>query len=146
MSHELYEVLGVSENATQEEIKKAYREAVLKWHPDRNKSSEAEERFKAISFAYETLGDAGKRRIYDLTVELPSGGTINPDEAARLFTAVFGAYMDEKIPIFKKYAKMWEKMQDEKLEKKRKKRRNKDTDKSITLAQGNRKIRIGRRK
>ena len=145
MSHELYEVLGVSQKATHDEIKKAYREAVLRWHPDRNKSPDAEERFKAISFAYETLGDPEKRKLYDLTVELPNGTSINPDEVARLFTAVFGSYMDEKIPIFKKYAKMYEKMQEERLVK-RKKQHKKTENKRLILEQGKRKIRLSRRK
>ena len=147
MSHELYDVLGVSRNATQEEIKKAFRDGVMKWHPDRNQDNpEAEERFKAISFAYDTLGDPKKRQIYDLGVEMPNGASFNPDEVARLFTAYFGSFMDEKIPLFKKYAAMYEKVQKEKLEKKQKKHRKKKERDGITLQQGDRTIRIRQRK
>ncbi|MBW2120992.1 MAG: J domain-containing protein [Deltaproteobacteria bacterium] len=61
-----YEVLGVSRNATDEEIKKAYRKLALKYHPDRNKGNkEAEERFKEINEAYAVLSDKEKRKQYD---------------------------------------------------------------------------------
>lgn len=60
-----YEVLGVSKNATDAEIKTAYRKQALKWHPDRNKSSEATEKFKEINRAYEVLSDSKKKSMYD---------------------------------------------------------------------------------
>ncbi|GIW64129.1 MAG: chaperone protein [Patescibacteria group bacterium] len=60
-----YEILGVSKNATDEEIKAAYRRQALKWHPDRNKSPEATEKFKQINQAFEVLSDPQKRQIYD---------------------------------------------------------------------------------
>jgi len=60
-----YEVLGVERGASKEEIKKAYRNLALKYHPDRNKSPGAEERFKEISEAYAVLSDDEKRTQYD---------------------------------------------------------------------------------
>ena len=61
-----YEVLGVDSNATEQEIKRAYRRLALKYHPDKNPGNkEAEERFKEAAEAYSVLGDPKKRALYD---------------------------------------------------------------------------------
>lgn len=61
-----YYILGVARNASQDEIKKAYRKLSIKFHPDKNDGDKFfEERFKDINEAYETLVDAAKRKIYD---------------------------------------------------------------------------------
>ena len=61
-----YEVLGVTRQATEDEIKKAYRKLAIKYHPDKNQGSkEAEERFKELGEAYEVLSDAQKRAAFD---------------------------------------------------------------------------------
>jgi len=60
-----YRVLGVSRDADEAELKKAYRKAAMQYHPDRNKDPDAEARFKEITEAYEVLRDPDKRSIYD---------------------------------------------------------------------------------
>ena len=66
-----YEVLGVNKNATEEEIKKAYKKLAIKYHPDRQsgksdeEKKEAEEKFKQCAEAYEVLSDQNKRARYD---------------------------------------------------------------------------------
>lgn len=60
-----YEILGVSKKASEAEIKAAYRKQALKWHPDRNKTAGAADKFKQINKAYEVLSDVKKRELYD---------------------------------------------------------------------------------
>ncbi|MDP2670769.1 MAG: DnaJ domain-containing protein [bacterium] len=61
-----YDILGVGEEATEEEIKKAYRKLAMQYHPDRNKGDNtAEEKFKEVNEANEVLSNAQKRQQYD---------------------------------------------------------------------------------
>lgn len=65
MGKDYYKTLGITKGATDEEIKKAYRKMALRYHPDKNKTIGAEEKFKEVAEAYEVLSDKKKRDIYD---------------------------------------------------------------------------------
>ena len=62
-----YTILGISEEASRAELRKAYRKLCLRYHPDKNQSTDAEARFKEVSNAYTTLSDSTNRRTYDLS-------------------------------------------------------------------------------
>ncbi|MEM8629431.1 MAG: molecular chaperone DnaJ [Chlamydiota bacterium] len=92
-----YSVLGISRNATPDEIKKAYRKKALKHHPDKNPNDpNAEQTFKTVSQAYEVLSDENKRKIYDQYGEEGvkgfggAGGFSSMEEALRTFMGAFG--------------------------------------------------------
>ena len=65
MARDYYEVLGVSREASETEIKKAFRRLARELHPDVNQAPDAEDRFKEAAEAYEVLSDAERRRTYD---------------------------------------------------------------------------------
>jgi len=74
MSKSLYKTLEINENASDAEIKKAYRKLARKYHPDVNKDSSAEEKFKEINSAYEILSDKEKKQQYDMHGDSMFGG------------------------------------------------------------------------
>jgi len=74
MAKSLYETLEVSENASESEIKKAYRKLARKYHPDICKESDCEEKFKEINAAYEILSDKEKKEQYDMYGDAMFGG------------------------------------------------------------------------
>ena len=74
MAKSLYETLGVSDNASADEIKKAYRKLARKYHPDVNKDEEAIDKFKEINAAYEVLSDKKKKDEYDMYGDQMFGG------------------------------------------------------------------------
>ena len=74
MSKSLYDTLEINENASSEEIKKAYRKLARKYHPDINKEPGAEEKFKEVNAAYEVLSDENKKAQYDCFGDAMFGG------------------------------------------------------------------------
>lgn len=78
-----YAILGVSRDADQDSIKKAYRKSALKWHPDKNqeRKAEAEERFKEVAEAYDVLSDLQKKEVYDKYGEEGLKGAPPPPDA-----------------------------------------------------------------
>lgn len=106
-----YDVLGVSETATQEEIKKAYKKLAVQHHPDKGGN---EETFKKISEAYDTLGDNQKKGQYDMQRNNPFGGEGGFDPFSSMFGEMFGQManaqrknpdkiVDFKIGVFEAY-------------------------------------------
>ena len=98
-----YEVLGIQRSANKEEIKNSYRKLALQYHPDRNKSPGAEERFKEISEAYAVLSDDEKRKRYDTyghvgAEEVFRGSEANFDEVFK--DMGFGGFRDIFEQIF----------------------------------------------
>ncbi|KAJ2375862.1 Type I HSP40 co-chaperone [Coemansia sp. RSA 2607] len=92
----LYDLLGVSPNASDSDLKKAYRKMALKYHPDKNPN--AGEQFKEISHAYEILSDSQKRSIYDQYGEkglsgAAGGGGMDGIDPNDLFSQLFGGGM-----------------------------------------------------
>jgi molecular chaperone DnaJ len=90
---EYYEVLGVSKNATEDEIKKAYRKLALQYHPDRNPGDqEAEAKFKEINEAHGVLSDPNKRRSYDRFGMRDRSGDFGPPPDMADFFNAFGGF------------------------------------------------------
>ncbi|KAG4392084.1 hypothetical protein GLYMA_04G072000v4 [Glycine max] len=104
MGLDYYNVLKVNRNASEDDLKKAYRKLAMKWHPDKNPTNkkEAEATFKQISEAYEVLSDPQKRVVYDQYGEEglkdrpppgnePASSGFNPRNAEDIFAEFFGS-------------------------------------------------------
>ena len=87
-----YKTLGVNKNASDTDIKRAYRKLALKWHPDRNpqNKSQAEKEFKLISEAYSVLSDSTKRAEYDNGGQISEINFRNNVDASQMFRDFFG--------------------------------------------------------
>jgi DnaJ-class molecular chaperone len=91
MGKDYYKILGISKGASDDEIKKAYRKLALRYHPDKNKSPGAEEKFKEVAEAYEVLSDKKKRDVFDQYGEegLKSGSAASSEGPGGGFTYTF---------------------------------------------------------
>lgn len=106
---DLYEILGISRNASENEIKKAYKKLALKWHPDRQggksdkEKKEAEEKFKDIGFAYSILSDPEKKQRYDqfgiTDDQQQTGGGFDPEDIFKHFMRDFSDMFDGNNPF-----------------------------------------------
>ena len=94
-----YDILGVSKDASEQEIKKSYRSLSLKYHPDRNPDPSATEKYKAINEAYEVLSDEQKKQQYDMELQFgggfpgggfPGGGMNMGGDINDIFSMMFG--------------------------------------------------------
>ncbi len=120
-SEDYYSILGVNENSSSDEIKKAYRKLSMKWHPDRNEQSEeSSAKFKSISRAYDVLGDKQKKKEYDFERNNPflnskggaedifqmffNGGGVNLGPGVQFFSNIpnFNQKLRKPMPIIKK--------------------------------------------
>ncbi len=99
MKEDYYDILKVSKDASENDIKRAYRKKAIKYHPDKNPDNdEAEEQFKKAAEAYEVLGDAEKRARYDQFGHQGfqggaggfGGGGMNMDDIFSQFGDIFG--------------------------------------------------------
>ena len=108
MENNYYDTLGVSQNASDYEIKKAYRSLSLKYHPDRTKPVEAQTKMQNINDAYSILGDSSKRKQYDLELKLGARGMSFPgfngvpppmnDLFEMFFQQGVGGFQDDIMP------------------------------------------------
>lgn len=102
MNKDYYKILGVTENASEKEIKSAYRKLAMKYHPDKNKGDKnAEEKFKEISEAYETLSDQNKRAQYNQQKNNPFGESFRSSRgggfsAQDIFNQFFGGFAGDE--------------------------------------------------
>lgn len=135
MQADHYKILGIEPGATQDDIKKAYREACSKHHPDLNPDNpRAEENFKKACEAYNTLSDPNKRRMYDLGRRIDvdinlDPSKIDPEDIAQTFSQILKDFIGEdKIKTFNDVAEKYEKYKKTQVKKTAKKKPKKNKE------------------
>ncbi len=144
ISGDYYATLRVEKSAHQDEIKRAYRKAVLNCHPDHHPDDkEAEEEFKRVSEAWGILGDAERRRHYDLVSELIGPGK-HADDAVNGFIEAFGKIINEVRSDFEKNESKRKQTATKKTPKRKRKVAKKIDDEFMILKQGGMEFRVRR--
>lgn len=94
-----YDILGVSKDAKEEEIKRVYKKLAIKYHPDRNidNKEEAERKFAEINEAYSTLSNSKKRQKYDMFGTTSNDGSVDPINTFQMFNNIFQRHVSEFI-------------------------------------------------
>lgn len=98
LAKDYYELLGISRNASEDELKKAFRKQAMTWHPDKHQGDDklkAEEKFKEITLAYEVLSDAQKREMYDMYGE---AGVQDQDHSSAHAEDIFNMFFRGGFP------------------------------------------------
>tara|TARA_Y100001963_G_C6793133_1_gene456796 strand:+ start:162 stop:1205 length:1044 start_codon:yes stop_codon:yes gene_type:complete len=90
--NEYYQTLGIKKDASQKEIKAAFRKLAVKYHPDKNQEPGAEEKFKEISEAYDILSDSEKRKSYDMFGHEGPGSSFAEEDIFSHFSDIFGDF------------------------------------------------------
>eukprot|EP00892_Ulva_mutabilis_P004988 jgi/Ulvmu1/2861/UM146_0003.1 len=94
----LYEIIGLQEGASNEEIKKAYRKRALLLHPDKNSAPDAQDKFQQLQKVYNVLSDPDKRKIYDQTGSVGDAEDLNSKDFDSLYE-YFKSQLEEECFI-----------------------------------------------
>eukprot|EP00930_Biecheleria_cincta_P087519 TRINITY_DN76742_c0_g1_i1.p1 TRINITY_DN76742_c0_g1~~TRINITY_DN76742_c0_g1_i1.p1 ORF type:complete len:265 (+),score=68.80 TRINITY_DN76742_c0_g1_i1:44-796(+) len=103
--HDLYELLGVSRNASQDQIRKGYHRAALRWHPDKNpRDATATVKFQALGAAHKILSDPVHREEYDTLGNLPGDSPgVTGQDWRQYFSTIFHAVTSESVEAFARH-------------------------------------------
>ena len=101
MGKDYYDVLGLEKSATKEDIKKSYRKKALKFHPDKNKDPDAEEKFKEIAEAYEVLSDNDRKAALDFHAH---EGHTNRRESLQSFKRNFSVHASDPFELLRNFS------------------------------------------